>query len=86
MLGCLSALWVISGITFISTMKSGYARNFLSFMTARQMVKNLFLDNEDPKVKIAVFEYNPSYINTIYSDVSQWVVENYEIWKNQGKE
>jgi len=79
----LTSLWLVSGLTFVKTMKPGYWRNFFSFVTAHQMVKDIFLTSEDPAIKVCIFEYNERYYMSIQNDLTRWVVENYQNWQKQ---
>jgi len=83
-LACSFTAWLLANIIFFCTIDSSYLHTFFGTMTGPQYACERFLDAEgdDEKRWSAAFENRISYKDTIKVEMTEWVANNIDRWKD----
>jgi len=83
--GGLSGAWVFVFLVFLWWMKADYRGTFFSTKLGKTTTTDLF-HSEDDSVKKRVLEMNKNQWRAIRADVKDWVVGNWDSWKEEKPE
>ena len=85
-LGILYAVWLVSGILFLSVIKKSYYHTFYSFDTTsafnRRIVINLRPDQKDTK-HIIFFDHQDTYTSWGGEHLRPWTLKNWDKWEEE---
>jgi hypothetical protein len=72
--------FIISFTIFLATINKSYRSTFFSSISGKQFQQKIFRDGDSDEVKSIIFKNHKSYYVDIWSEVDEWVRENWEGW------